>query len=64
MQAANSNLVYGFSETSAKTNSNIDDVFAKLAHALVEIYDPKLVSYSVKQPFNQPINYSTNQSIN
>ena len=34
-------------ETSAKTNTNVEDVFRQLARAMLEIYNPKLVSVSI-----------------
>ena len=43
MQAGDANYVHGFMETSAKINTNIEALFCDLAHAMVEIYNPKLV---------------------
>ena len=42
-QAANKHSAI-FYETSAKTNENVDEVFRKLTHEMLEIYDRKLVS--------------------
>ena len=42
-QTANKYFVKGFYETSAKTNAFVEEAFERLAHDMVEIYNPTLV---------------------
>ena len=53
-QAANKHSAT-FYETSAKTNENVDEVFRKLAHEMLQIYDRKLVSYKLRTKRRQGV---------